>query len=79
VVVPNLLEVIVIGVHVQAHGFIGFPIRLEHAEHKGVIQTLVDHHVQLAVFLVRDLDLRALQFIPGAAHQALQLPMILGC
>ena len=77
VVVPNLLQVFIIGVHVQADRFIGFPIRFEHAENEGVIEAAVDCHVQLAVFLMRDFHLRAAQLIPGVLHQALQLVMIL--
>ena len=70
VVAPDGLQVAEIGKGIELDRLIGVPVGVEQTDDKRVVQTSVDRQVQLAVFLVGNLDTRLAQLLPGAATSA---------
>ena len=55
-IVPDALQIVVIGVEIEFDGLVGIPIGFEQAEHKRIFQVPEDAQMKLAVFDVGDLD-----------------------
>ena len=62
---PDLIQICVTSIKVQTYCIISFPICLQDARYKRIIQVFIDRQMQLAVFELWYLDWCAAQFIPG--------------